>query len=313
MNALLVVAALAQMQVAAPEIENTIRPHIDSGFSGVVLVTHGDVIVFNGAYGQAGEQPTMADSRFSIGAMTRAFTSAAILLLQHEGRLSLADSIGRFFADAPADKRGITIAQLLRNISGLDARPAATDIETRAEAVRAILAPPLARPPGTFYRYMDNDFVLLAAIVEVASGRSWEEYLRRTILVPLELVETGFQRGDWSRRGASGMVSTAPDLLLWIRAIESGRVGGTTVSIELRRPLLRVRQQPPYDVFHGYGTRVYVRDRRVVELVHAGRGEEGHSAIARVLEDGDVIIVLSNAARSGMSWASSVATTLRPR
>lgn len=307
-------ALLCQATPAGRDPAALLRAEADSGFTGVVVVAHGDSLVFHGAFGRTRWRRLSTSSRFDIGSMTKGFTAAAILALREQSKLALEDSIGRFLEGVPPDKRGITIAELIRHTSGLEDRGAAAGTRTRGAAVRAILAAPLAHAPGTYYQYMNEDYVLLAAIVEIASGTTWERYVTRMFLQPLGLEHTGFRGGDWAQRGASGMVSSATDLLRWVRAIESGSVVNRTMSAELRRPLLLVRQQPPYDVFAGYGTRVYVRDRRVVELFHSGAGDSGHSAAVRVLENGDIIVALSNAGRRGnVPWASYVATGLQPR
>jgi CubicO group peptidase (beta-lactamase class C family) len=163
---------------------------------------------------------------------------------------------------------------------------------------------------------MDNDFELLAAIVEVTSHRKWEDYITERFLRPLRLMHTGFQGIDWGHRGADGMTSTAHDLLRWVRALEAGKVISPAISAELRRPLIHVRDEPPYEVHYGYGTRIYVRDSTVTEVMYSGSGDADNTSIARVLADGDVIIVLSSARRQQEpppTWASYVATLIQPR
>ncbi|SDZ93857.1 serine hydrolase domain-containing protein [Alkalimonas amylolytica] len=51
--------------------------------------------------------------------MTKQFTATAIMLLVEQGKLSLSDTIDKFFPDVPADKKNITIHHLLTNSSGL--------------------------------------------------------------------------------------------------------------------------------------------------------------------------------------------------
>ena len=145
--------------------------------------------------------PITTQSQFNIGSITKSFTAAAILRLRSQHKLSFSDPITRFFPYAPAPMRGITVFHLLTHTSGIRGHSAGSGIVRREGAVNAILAQPLDYPPGTQYRYMDDDYELLAAIIEVASGLTWEDYLTRELLQPARMWSTGFQGGDWGHKG----------------------------------------------------------------------------------------------------------------
>lgn len=320
---------LPGQRLTAVEIDRVIRAEVDSGFSGVVLVAHGDLIVLRRGYGPDVVSRPTPSTRFRIASITKSFTAAAILILTNRRQLSLENSIARFFPRAPADKRDITLEQLLTHTAGLGASYSGGGIHDRAAAVRAILSHPLAYQPGHGYRYGDDDYELLAAVLEVVSGRSWEEVIRREVLVPLGLRHTGFEcelsetaawqrsslcaghRADWGHRGANGMWSTVDDLLTWARALHGGTISALR-DIEVPHEL--VRHEGSLDVAYGYGVRLYVRDGRVVEAMHAGSGDDGHTAVVRELGSGLTIIVLSNAGRhAGTTWSSYVAMKILAR
>jgi CubicO group peptidase (beta-lactamase class C family) len=184
----------------------------------------------------------------------------------------------------------------------------------RDGAVNAILSLPLEYPPGTHYAYSDDDYQLLAAIIEKASGFTWEEYVKRELLDPARMGSTSFQGGDWGHKGANGMRSTARDIYRWVIAIHDARLFGRAESSELESPLMHVRSEPPFEIHYGYGSRVYVRNGRVAELMYSGSGDARHTGIARVLSDGTVVVVLSNSGQHrGTTWASYVAQRLAPR
>ena len=290
------------------------RAQRDSGFSGVVLVARGDSVLFEKAYSPLTGKPVRLNSKFNIGSMSKGFTAAAILRLRSEHRLSFSDQLSRFFPHAPAQKREITVFHLLTHTSGFASHSAGTGIMRRDGAVTAILSQRLEYPPGTHYRYSDDDYQLLAAIIEVASGETWEQYIDRELLVPARMRSTSFQGGDWGHKGANGMRSTARDVYRWVTGIHDGRLFGRTDSRELESPLMHVRSEPPYEIHYGYGTRLYVRNGRVTEIMHSGSGDARNTSIARVIADGTIVIVLSNAGqRRGATWASYVATRLVPR
>jgi CubicO group peptidase (beta-lactamase class C family) len=306
-------AARIVAQTPAP-LAAVAQAQADSGFSGVVLVARDGSVVIEKAYSPRTGDPLSVSSRFNIGSMTKGFTAAAILRLRSQHRVSFSDPISRFFPHAPDTKRGITIFHLLTHTSGLRGHSAGAGIVRRAGAVNAILSQPLDYPPGTKYRYTDDDYELLAAIVEVASGKSWEQYIAQELLRPAHMRSTGFQGGDWGHKGANGMRSTARDLYRWVTAIHDARLFGRAESRELESPLTHVRSDPPFEIHYGYGTRVYVRNGRVAEVVHSGSGDNGDTGVARVLSNGTVLVVLSNAGQHrGTTWASYVAQGLAPR
>jgi CubicO group peptidase (beta-lactamase class C family) len=223
------------------------RRLVPFGFNGSLLIARGDEVVLSRGYGTADRErgtPFTAETPFYIGSLTKQFTAAGILKLEMEGRLRVTDSIGRFFPDAPADKRNITLHQLLTNSSGLWDMPGGVDsLRTRDQAIRDILADSLRTAPGATYAYSNAGFVLLAAVVEIASGMPYERYLRDRLWAPAGMTHTGYrppgvrveelavgyQGGErwgnllerqllpdgatWSVRGAGAMISTLGDLL----------------------------------------------------------------------------------------------------
>jgi CubicO group peptidase (beta-lactamase class C family) len=290
------------------------RAQADSGFSGVVLVARDTTVIMDKAFSRPGGQPLSTQSQFNIGSMTKGFTAAAILRLRSQHRLSFSDPITRFFPFTPEDKRGITVFHLLSHTSGIQGHSAGSGIVRRDGAINAILAQPLDFPPGTQYRYMDDDYQLLAAIVEIASGLTWEDYITRELLQPTRMWSTGFQGGDWGHKGANGMRSTARDMFRWLSAIHHEKLFGRAESRELESPLVHVRSESPYEIHYGYGVRIYVRNRRVAEVMHSGMGDANQTSIARLLSDGTAVVVLANGANHrGTTWASYVAEKLVPR
>jgi len=301
------------LQIAV-HADSVARSQVDSGFAGVVLIARGDRVLLERAYGAPSDTVLSTSTIFNLASITKSFTAAAILMLREGRRLSLSDSIGRFFPDAPADKRAITIRQLLTHTSGLAGNYSGAGLTRRDETVSRILGKPLAAPPGARYEYQDDDYELLAAIVEVVSGRSWRSYLEREVFRRAKLRHMGFQGDDWAHRGANGTTGTARDLYRWTRAVRNQRTFGAALARELGRPLLFVRAEPPFDIYYGYGTRVYVRKGRVVEVMYSGSGDDGHTSIARVMADGTVVIVLSTGGAHGSTtWASYVARLILPR
>ncbi|HYR12335.1 MAG TPA: serine hydrolase domain-containing protein, partial [Longimicrobium sp.] len=233
------------------------------GYSGATLLALDGRIVLRGGYGVANDStgaPVTPQTVFDIGSLAKTFTAAAVLLLESRGRLSLNDSLPRFLDGVPADKRAITLRQLLSHTSGLDAdfpfeNPTAEEYEevSRDEALRRIFAAPVAAPPGTRFQYSNPGYILLAAVVERAAGEPFRQFVHSALLEPAGMRHTGFwgadvqavddgalarsydedgQTGDlrlrsgttWFDLGGGEMVSTVDDLYRWADALQSGRV-----------------------------------------------------------------------------------------
>ncbi|MEZ4589472.1 MAG: serine hydrolase domain-containing protein, partial [Gemmatimonadales bacterium] len=92
------------------------------GYSGAALVARGDSVLAERGFGFADRERGVrndASTIFDLASLAKQYTAAGVLLLQDRGLLSVHDSLGRFFPSIPADKRGITVHQLLTHTSGL--------------------------------------------------------------------------------------------------------------------------------------------------------------------------------------------------
>jgi CubicO group peptidase (beta-lactamase class C family) len=223
-------------------------------FQGVVLVARGDNTLFAKAYGSAdlnGQTPITLDHAFRIASLSKTFTAGAIALLAQQGRLSLADPVSRFLPEFP-NGGNITIQHLLSHTSGVGV-PDTPTYDRRcfslAELVRLIGEARPQYPPGSRSEYSNEGYILLAAIIEKVSGRSYADFLQENIFGPLEMSHTGTMCQRWpverhvvgsiaglaqgsmelpyeqpAKDGAGSVYSTAGDLLRWLRAINTGKL-----------------------------------------------------------------------------------------
>jgi CubicO group peptidase (beta-lactamase class C family) len=233
------------------------------GYSGATLIAKDGKIILRKGYGFASDStrtPITPATVFDIGSLAKVFTAAAIFRLEEQQRLSTDDSIAKYLKGVPGDKQGITIRHLLSHTSGLDSdfpyeNMIGEDYEevSRDDAVRRILAMPLIHQPGTERSYSNPGYVLLAAIVEGASDRSYREFLRAEIFKPAGMPSTGFWGSElppvpeerlarsysedgetanlrkrspttWFDMGGGEMVSTVEDLYAWFLALQNGRI-----------------------------------------------------------------------------------------
>src|SRR6185295_8120955 len=171
------------------------------GFSGAVLVAHNGKVVLDKGYGLANRQkavPITKETAFDIGSNTKDFTKLAILQLAESKRLSLNDKITRFFENLPSDKTEINVAQLMDHTAGFGMYAGRDDEKlTKEEFLRRVLTSPLGSEPGKKENYSNPGYGLLAAIIEKASGQTFEQYLDQHIFKPAGMNSTGYLMPAW--------------------------------------------------------------------------------------------------------------------
>ncbi|NOT09910.1 MAG: serine hydrolase [Gemmatimonadales bacterium] len=292
-------------------------------FSGVVLIAKGDTLLAHVAVGRrdpAGRVAPTLVTPFHIASLSKAFTAALVVKLAQEGHLSFDDTLAKFVPGIPNGER-ITIDQLLRHTAGIgefDTSRPYLEALPLDQLVALIAKVPAGFPPGSNDQYSNEGYILLARIVERASGLSYGEYLRRVFLAPLALRSTAIAaiaaiqprpgaahggkavmggapvsvpRHEAPLLGASGLSSTATDLWGWMRGVRSRRIVDYTA---LRYP-------------YGWGRRNYLGH----PLMEQSGSVEGFGSYMASYEDGYYAVVLSNV-QSGMMgrWGPDLAAVL---
>ncbi|MBL9121575.1 MAG: beta-lactamase family protein [Phycisphaerae bacterium] len=238
-------------------LDARVEAEAKAGFEGVVLVVREGKEAVHRAFGKANREKGIAhttETIFAIGSTPIDFTKAAILRLVQEGKLKLEDPISRFLPDAPKDRSAITLAQLLTGRSGLpdfvdqigDRDPDHAWID-RDEFLKRVFAAPLLFAPGSGREHSHAAFGVLAAVIEIASGESYQQFTSSRLFAPAGMNDTGFfgapipearlaigygmrrdgeinappawGRTSWLVMGSGGMTSTVPDMRRWFAAI----------------------------------------------------------------------------------------------
>ena len=146
----------------------------------------------------ATQRPMTPDTMFNIMSMTKLMTATAVLMLQDEGKLKLTDPVANYIPGFAALKTpsgqpaNLTLLQILTHVSGLGEAPAASarDARTLADLVPHWLAATMQNEPGARWRYCQSGINTAARIVEIVSGKAFDEFLRTRLFVPLGLKHT---------------------------------------------------------------------------------------------------------------------------
>ncbi|HEV7642965.1 MAG TPA: serine hydrolase domain-containing protein [Pyrinomonadaceae bacterium] len=268
-NALNDITTGEQKTLTETELVSALQKYLEAlsksdKFSGVVLVAKNGKPVFTSAYGLADRDkniPNRIDTKFNIGSENKIFTQFAIGMLADEGKLSLKDTVGKFLPDYPNKEAAekVTIEQLLTMRSGIGdffgpkfAGADKTKIRALKDYFPFFASDPLLFAPGTDSRYSNGGYVVLGAIIEKVSGKSYYDFVRERIFRPAGMSDTDSYESDAGTdnmamgytmritpgklmnnlttrpaRGSSagGGYSTAGDMLKFAGAIESGKLG----------------------------------------------------------------------------------------
>jgi CubicO group peptidase (beta-lactamase class C family) len=167
----------------------------------VTLVARRGRVVHLDAVGQAdvaGGRDMAKDSVFAIASMTKPITAAAVMILLDEGKLKLDDPVSKYIptfqqttlADGNKPAREVTVRDCLRHTNGLvsDQR----NVGTLGETAEMLAKSKLAFEPGTKWQYGPG-LSVAGRVVEVVSGKSFDQFLAERIFAPLDMKETSFR------------------------------------------------------------------------------------------------------------------------
>lgn len=197
-------------------IDSIFRASLKSGEpGGAILILKGDRVLFSRQYGVADldtQTKITSETLFNTGSISKTFVAYTILILAKEGKLSLQDSLAKYFSDYknPEIANKVRIEHLLTHTSGLpDNRRqfldslfllTAKDQENFSPIKQA---DSLVFEPGTRYEYSNPAFNGLALIIEQVTGRKWQEVVKEKIFVPTGMTSSVITDGPFPQTGVA--------------------------------------------------------------------------------------------------------------
>ncbi|MBQ8058125.1 MAG: beta-lactamase family protein [Ruminococcus sp.] len=226
-------------------------------FEGIICITHNGEVVYESVSGEdeKGNALTL-DSPMYIGSVSKQFCATAIMMLKEQGKLSVDDTLEKYFPEFEYGK-DVTIKNLLTMRSGIVEFSFADEVtdESSEEEIfdsmkKYVFSCELTFEPDSKHEYVNTNFILLSDIVEQVSGKSYNDFIRENVFTPLEMTNSGFasevedspyysKHLTWDTlhdgrveavvaRGAGDIVTTAPDMEKWM----TGLCGGKLISKE---------------------------------------------------------------------------------
>jgi len=187
----------------------------EDGPGGSVLIQRGDKTLYRRSIGFADlrtrerfTEKTVAN----LGSISKTFVGYAILLLRDEGKLSLEDSLVKFFPDFrnEAIAGRITLRHLLTHTSGLpDSRPVDRDsvfyltADDEQNFAPLKLSDTLEFEPGSRWNYSNPAFNGLALVIEKVSGMKWQKFVQERIFTPAGMASSVITDGAYPSTGVA--------------------------------------------------------------------------------------------------------------
>jgi len=253
-------SALASDENLVKSIDETLTQTYKPNEPGAsVIVVKDGKLVFRKGYGMANLElgvPVEPDMVFRLGSVTKQFTAVAILMLAEQGKLSLDDDITKFLPDYPAKTQRITVERLLTHTSGIKSYTSLPewlamwrkDTELN-ELIGLFKDKPADFAPGERWSYNNSAYVLLGAIIEKASGQSYQDFIEKNIFQRLGMTHSfyddtarviprrvngyskskdGYNNAPYlsmtQPHAAGALVSSVDDLALWDAALYTDKL-----------------------------------------------------------------------------------------
>lgn len=328
---LFVISSAAQFaQSTAEKIDLLLSQYNENRlFNGSALIADNFETIFKKGYGLANMEwniPNTPDTKFRIGSVTKQFTSMLIMQLVEKGKIKLDGKITDYlpyYRKDTGDK--ITIELLLTHSSGIPSYTSREDFGEKVsrkfykpdDFVKEYCSGDLEFEPGSQFLYNNSGYFILGAIIEKVTGMTYEEALKKNILEPLGMKDTGY---DWSEivvskraagydknfsgykntsyvdmslpYSAGSLYSTVEDLLIWDKALQTDKLLSNKWKEELFKPRA--------DAFGGKYAFGWILQKKKIsdeefDVVTHGGSINGFNTINYIIpKKGQAVILFSN-------------------
>lgn len=295
-----------------------------TGPGAAVIVTDDGKIVYEAGRGLAdvaAKRPITPDTVFRIGSITKQFSAAMMLQLVDEGKVSLDDKVSKFLPDFPKPGADATVAQLLNHTVGVQSYTGIPGWMVEANTNKAYTTEqmiaefkdlPAPSKPGEKFEYNNSGYVLVGAVIEKASGKSWHQNVEERIARPLGLttirygvlesetpnMATGYTEAEGKiapaqkihmsvPHAAGALIGSVEDLAKWNAALHHGKVIPPALYAKMIAPTVL-----PGGATEQYGYGIAPRELRGRAGIGHGGGIFGFSTDSVYLPKDDIFVAV---------------------
>ena len=174
----------------------------EHSFNGTMLISQEGEVVFEKAYGFASRQlnvPNVLATKFHIASVTKMFIAMAALILFEQGLIELHEKPAAYLPELATLDKDITLHHLLSHTSGLQDIYDVPHLRFEMHKLKIeqgnllsylVKLPQLFRP-GEGWSYSSTGYILMGYLMEKVTGLSFAELMKRYVLAPLTMTNTG--------------------------------------------------------------------------------------------------------------------------
>jgi CubicO group peptidase (beta-lactamase class C family) len=296
---------------------------LKQGFNGGILIARNGSVIYEKYVGKIDlrKKDSLTDSTsLHIASTSKTFTSIATLRLIEEKKLSLNDTLNKFFPGFPYP--GITIKMLLNHRSGLpnylyfisNSKWDKKKYATNGDMLNIMYTdkPNKTFSPDKRFSYCNTNYVLLAMIIEKVTGKTFPDYMQQKYFGPLQMKHTYvFSLKDtltatpsftyngtyWEfdcldgTYGDKNIYTTPKDLLKWDQALYTDQLLSQPMMDSAFAPYSF--EKPSVDNY-GLGWRLQLLPNGKKVVYHFGKWHGFNAAFARLMDEKVTIIILGN-------------------
>jgi len=269
--------------------------------------------------------PVKPETLFQSGSVGKQFTATAVMMLVEEGKISLDDSITKYFPEAPASWRPATVRHLLSHTGGFTDYPKNFDFRKdygEDELLKIVEAIPLAFPPGTKWSYSNLGYLTLGILIHRVTGTFYGDMLQDRIFGPLDMQTTriiseadiipnrsaGYRlvKGELkNQEWVSPVLNTTADGSLYFSILDLAKWDAALYTEKLLKrysldqmwTVVKLNSGQPNSGNYGFGWEITSsHGHRLID--HDGAWQGFKTQISRYVDDKLTVVVLANLAEA---------------
>lgn len=303
---------------------------LNKGFNGGLLIAKDGEVIYEKYQGRSDLRKTDSigpETPLHIASTSKTFTAVAVLRMVQEQKLSLSDSLEKFFPGFPY--RGVTVQMLLNHRSGLPNylyfmsnlkwgilpnKKWNRQYASNHDVLQVMMKnrPDPTGAAGRRFNYSNTNYLLLALIIEKISGQTYPDYMRQQVFEPLGMhnsfvftlkdtltaTPSFTNKGTWweydfldATYGDKNIYTTPRDLLKWDQALYTDQVLNREMKDSAFAPY---SFEKPGVHNYGLGWRLQVLPNGKKVVYHFGKWHGFNAAFSRLTDEKATIIILGN-------------------
>jgi CubicO group peptidase (beta-lactamase class C family) len=293
-----------------------------------VLVSRSGEIVLAQGFGFSNVElqvPVKPETLFQSGSVGKQFAATAVMMLVEEGKVGLDDSITKYFPDAPATWKPVTVRHLLSHTGGFTDYPKDFDYRkdyTEGDLLKFVYKIPLAFAPGTNWSYSNLGYLTLGILIHHVTGSFYGDVLQARIFRPLgmtttrimseadiipnrssgyRLVKGELKNQEWvsptlNTTADGSLYFSILDLAKWDAALYSEKLLKRS-SLDQMWSVVKLNNGKPNSGDYGFGWEITTsHGHRLID--HSGSWQGFKTQISRYVDDKLTVVVLANVAEA---------------